>query len=142
MEGENDHGPATSQLTPLQVDLVKPPKDIRNTLIGKSVKDSEELDEFDKISEHWPEPKPDALNIIVELPRGKRWMQWVSAILLTALLSVCHFTTSLLSTSFLNLLRLSSILSFSPAVPGDRSPTLINVFGECFIRFFVLAKNI
>jgi hypothetical protein len=36
---------------------------------------------------------PQHPHIIVELPRGKRWVQWVSEILLTALLSVCHSVT-------------------------------------------------
>ena len=98
MEGEDDHGPATFQLTPLQVNLVNPPEDIWKTFTGKNVANSVELDELDKISHHWRVPTPRAIHIIVELPRaGKRWVQWVSEILLTALLSVCHFTTPLLS---------------------------------------------
>jgi hypothetical protein len=98
MEGENDHGPATSQLTPLQVDLVNEPIDNWNTLTGENATDSEKLEDLNNISKYWPEPpNPKAIHIIVELPRGKRWMQWVSEISLTALLSVCHFTTSLLS---------------------------------------------
>ena len=97
MEGEDDHGLATSQLTPLQVDLVNPPEDKWNTLTGKNVAGSVKLKELDNISDYWLVPKPKAIHIIVELRRGKRWVQWDSGILLTALLSVCHFTTSLLS---------------------------------------------
>jgi hypothetical protein len=97
MEGENDHGPATSQLTPLQVDLANPPEDRWNTLTHKNVTGSARPKELDKISKHWPVSSLDTLHIIVELPPGKRWVQWVSEILLTALLFVCHFTTSLLS---------------------------------------------
>jgi hypothetical protein len=96
MESEDDHGPATSQLTPLQVDLVNPPNanDKWNTLTGKNVAGSVKLVELDNISDYWPVPNSKAIHIIVELPCGKRWVQWVSEILLTALLSVCHFTTS------------------------------------------------
>ena len=72
MEGEDDHGPATSQLTPLQVDLVNPPRDQRNTLTGKNTAGSKKLDEFDNISDHWLVPNPKAIHIIVEIPRGKR----------------------------------------------------------------------
>jgi hypothetical protein len=76
MEGKDDHGPATSQLTPLQVDLVNPPKDQRSTLIGKNVTNSEELDDFQNISDCWPvPPNPRAINIIVQFPLSKRWVQ-------------------------------------------------------------------
>ena len=86
MDGEDDDGPATSQLTPLQVDLVNPPKDKRNTLTGKNVADSVYLDELDNISDFWYVPDPKTIHIIVELPRaGKHWVQRVSEILLTAL---------------------------------------------------------
>ena len=145
MEGEDDHGPATPQLTPLQVDLEFQLKNKLKGLIGKDVKGSVEFEGFRKISYYWPandRPDPQHIHIIVEIPTSKRWVQWVSEILLTALLSVCHFITSFLSTSFLTSLRLSSILSFSSAVPGDGRPTLINVVGECFIRLFVLAQDI
>ena len=72
MEGEDDHGPATSQLTPLQVDLVDPPEDKLNTLTGKNVAGSEILRELKKISDYWlVPPNSGALNIIVELPPSK-----------------------------------------------------------------------
>ena len=74
MEGEDDHGPATSQLTPLQVDLVNPPEDEWNTFIGKNVAGSVKLAEFDNISEHWlVPPNRKAINVIVEIrrPLGK-----------------------------------------------------------------------
>ena len=71
MEGKDDHGPATSQLIPLQVDLVIPPKDKRNTLSGKNVAGSVMLDEVDNISDHWLVPNPKVIHIIVE-PPGKR----------------------------------------------------------------------
>ena len=98
MEGEDDQGLATSQLTLVQVDLVNPPRDTLFTLTGKNVAGSVKLDELDIISDYSFVSKPKAIHIIVELPRaGKRWVQRVSEILLTALLSVCHFTTYLLS---------------------------------------------
>jgi hypothetical protein len=101
MEGEHDHVPATAQLTFLQVDLEAQPKNKLKGLIGKHVKPSEELEgDLEKISHYWPandRPDPEHIHIIVQVPPGKRWVQWVSEILLTALLSVCHFTTSLLS---------------------------------------------
>ena len=84
MEGKDDHGPATSQLTPLQVDLLNSPKDKRNTLTGKNVPGSEKLStQFKSISDYWLAPNPKALHILVEVPLGKRWVQWVSEILLT-----------------------------------------------------------
>ena len=52
MEGKDDHGPATSQLTPLQVDLVDLPEDKLNTLTGKNVAGSEKLRELKKISDY------------------------------------------------------------------------------------------
>ena len=114
MEGKDDHGPSTSQLTPLQVDLVNPPEDKLNTLTGKNVPGSEELDEFQNISDYWPvPPNPKTLHILVEVARGKRWVQWVSEISLTAPLSVRHFTTSLLSTSFPTSLCLLDFVVFA-----------------------------
>ena len=68
------------------MDLVNPPKDKWNTLTGKNVAGSVELGELDNISNYWLVPVPKAIHIIVELPRGKRWVQWVSEILLTAFL--------------------------------------------------------
>ena len=84
MEGEDDHGPATSQLTPLQVDLVDPPEDKLNTLTGKNVAGSEKLRELKKISDYWlVPPNSRALNIIVELPPSKRCVYRVIEISLT-----------------------------------------------------------
>ena len=74
MEGEDDHGLATSQLTPLQVDLVNPPRDTLFTLTGKNVAGSVKIYELDIISHYWRVPKSNAIHIIVELPRaGKHW---------------------------------------------------------------------
>ena len=84
MAGEDDRGPVTSQLTPLQVDLVDPPKDKWNTFTGKNVEGSAKLRELDNVLDYWDVPGSKAIHIIVELPRGgKRWVQWVSEILLT-----------------------------------------------------------
>ena len=52
------------------MDLVNPPKDEWNTFIGRNVAGSEELAEFDNISEHWPvPPNRKAINVIVEIRR-------------------------------------------------------------------------
>ena len=66
------------------MDLVNSPKDKWETLTGKNVANSVKLDELDKILHHWHVPTPNAIHIIVQLPRvGKRWVQWVSEISLT-----------------------------------------------------------
>jgi hypothetical protein len=76
MEGKDDHGPAISQLTPLQVDLVNPPEDKLNTFIGKNVAGSVKPKSFDNISDCWLVPPiPRAINVIVERPLSKRWVQ-------------------------------------------------------------------
>ena len=86
MAGEDDHGSVTSQLTPLQVDLVDPPKDKWNTFTGKNVANSVKLKALDKVSDYSFVSAPKAIHIIVELPRAcKHWVQRVSQILLTAL---------------------------------------------------------
>ena len=86
MEGEDDQGLATSQLTLLQVDLVDPPEDTLSTLTGKNVANSVKLKALDKVSDYSFVSAPKAIHIIVELPRaGKRWVQSVSETLLTAL---------------------------------------------------------
>jgi hypothetical protein len=95
MEGEDDHGPATSQLTPLQMDLVNPPKDKWNTLTGKNMADSVKLEELDNISDYWLVPDPKAIHIIVELPSGERCVHWISEIsLIMSRLSLNSFLTS------------------------------------------------
>ena len=71
MEGKNDHGPVTSQLTFLQVDLEFQPKNKLKGLIGKDMEGSVELEEYQKISYYWPandSPDPEHIHIIVELP--------------------------------------------------------------------------
>ena len=65
------------------MDLVNPPEDKWNTFIGKNVENSVKLNALKQISDYWLVPDPKAIHIIVELPRGKRWVQWVSGILLT-----------------------------------------------------------
>ena len=134
MEGKDDHGPATSQLTPLQVDLVDPPEDKLNTLTGKNVAGSEKLRELKKISDYWlVPPNPQAIHIIVEiyLPLGKCWVQWVSEILLAALLSVCYFTTSLLNFSVISVTAGKRPLSS----PHPEEPTLKLVRAGYFEKF-------
>ena len=139
MDGEDDDGPVTSQLTPLQVDLVSPPKDKRNTLTGKNVADSVYLDELDNISDFWDVPDPKAIHIIVELPRGKRWVQWVSEILLTALFSVYHFTTLYI---ILRLCSCSSprhlpcLLSYAP------NPFHVSSLNHSFLPFPVVGLHV
>ena len=84
MEGEDDHGPATSQLTSLQVDLVDPPEDKLNTLTGKNVAGSKKLKELKNISNYWlVPPNAQAIHIIVEPPLIKRCVYQVIEILLT-----------------------------------------------------------
>ena len=81
--------PATVQLTLLQVDL-SPDVDQRERLTGKNVPGSVKLERvLDQISGHWPattplqvEP-PGHLQIIVELPSGKRYVHRVGEISLT-----------------------------------------------------------
>ena len=52
------------------MDLVNRPKDEWNTFIGRNVAGSEELAEFDNISEHWPvPPNRKAIDVIVEIRR-------------------------------------------------------------------------
>ena len=83
MEGEDDHGPATSQLTPLQVDLVNPSIDEWNTLIGKNVAGSMRPVELNDISDYWLVPKSKAIHIIVEPLLSKRCVYRVVEISLT-----------------------------------------------------------
>ena len=52
MTGEDDYGPAISQLTPLQVDLVNPPEDKWNTFTGKNVAGSVKLKALANISDY------------------------------------------------------------------------------------------
>jgi hypothetical protein len=77
LEGEDDHGPATAQLTLLQVDIPIPPRDERMRLIGKEVRDSVKLEEeLKKISDYWRAPYPEGLHIIVERPPRKCCEHW------------------------------------------------------------------
>lgn len=62
-------------LTLIQVDLAFPPIDEWRHLTGKKVPNSVRLEGVDSISVHWPTtalPNPQHLQIIVELPCGKR----------------------------------------------------------------------
>jgi hypothetical protein len=56
MEGEDDHGPATAQLTLLQVDLEGPPEDELNQCTGNDVASSVKLKWSKNISDYWLAP--------------------------------------------------------------------------------------
>ena len=95
---------------------------------------SEKLRELKKISDYWlVPPNPQAIHIIVEiyLPLGKHWVQWVSEILLTMLLSVCYFTTSLLNFAVISVTVGKHLLSS----PHPKEPTLKLVRAGYFKKF-------
>ena len=78
-------------------------------------------------------PNPQAIHIIVEiyLPLGKCWVQWVSEILLTVLLSVCYFTMSLLNFAIISVTAGKCPLSS----PHPKEPTLKLVRAGYFKKF-------
>ena len=86
MEGKDDRGPATAQLTFPQVDIQFQPINKLEGLVGKDVNGSVELEAFRKISYYWPandRPAPKHIHIIVELPLGNRCVYRVIEISLT-----------------------------------------------------------
>ena len=115
----DNHGPATAQLTFLQVD-VAPPMDEWGHLTGKDVPGSVRIEGLDTISSHWPAttpPNPQHLHIIIELPAGKRRVCVLDQRDLTDCVSIALSLIIVRLSTCSNLVSTSSWQAISCSVP-------------------------